>query len=402
MCKSCNTSPAHASEASLENNASIVRESCQVDGVKSPSIPSIRRKMRITIGELIGGRIAKCGSWLPETGEVQVIKNETGSFYSGCETCGSVWACPCCAPKIINKRAKEVSQACSLARELGHDVVMVTLTMRHKRSDRLEELMKIQKEVFRKFKRTTRFTKKIKKEFGLVGYINASEITNGKLNGWHPHFHMLLFVDPVEDRLEELGNRFFSIWSDYLEKADRKALKSAFDIKRIKNEDDEAEYIQKWQISDEITSNGLGKKGKRKGRNPWEILHAITTMTSSDIELDKNLMKEYYHATKGKKQLVWSPGLKEYFAIGEKTDEEIANEKVEGELVARVQGELYTWIRKKGFAPEFLAWLDHSPAFALHNLRTVGFTCKLDGINFSLYKQKAKSDGNLRLANLQP
>ena len=49
----------------------------------------------------------------------------------------------------------------------------------------------------------------------------------------------------------------------------------------------------------------------------------------NDDDYSKALFREYAAAFKGKRQLHWSRGLKDYFAVVDKTDEELAKEKVE-------------------------------------------------------------------------
>jgi hypothetical protein len=67
-------------------------------------------------------------------------------------------------------------------------------------------------------------------------------------------------------------------------------------------------------------TKGHMKKAK-KGRTPFDLLRAYL------YDEDKHAMglfKGYAEAFKGKRQLVWSKGLKEHFRIGEESDEEIA------------------------------------------------------------------------------
>lgn len=53
------------------------------------------------------------------------------AFFQGVETCGSVWHCPVCAPKIAEKRRVEVGQAIERHFADGGMAIMVTLTIPH-------------------------------------------------------------------------------------------------------------------------------------------------------------------------------------------------------------------------------------------------------------------------------
>jgi hypothetical protein len=56
----------------------------------------------------------------------------------------------------------------------------------------------------------------------------------------------------------------------------------------------------------------------------------------------KRLIEEYEAATKGRRPLVWTPGLKKRFAVVDMTDEELA-EQVEAEAVLIAEIPLDDW-----------------------------------------------------------
>ena len=53
------------------------------------------------------------------------------AFYSGLKLCGSVWACPVCAPKIQEGRREEIAAAVAWGYAQGLQPVLVTLTFPH-------------------------------------------------------------------------------------------------------------------------------------------------------------------------------------------------------------------------------------------------------------------------------
>jgi hypothetical protein len=71
---------------------------------------------------------------------------------------------------------------------------MLTQTIPHARRDVLETLLTAFTEALRKFKQWRAYAWAVR-AYGIVGSIRALEVTHGG-NGWHPHAHMVLFLDP--------------------------------------------------------------------------------------------------------------------------------------------------------------------------------------------------------------
>ena len=87
----------------------------------------------------------RCGTTPCSASGVGVRVTETSpghrrAGFSGLATCGSVWLCPVCAAKIAAGRADELSTVLGNAKKLGYQVAMVTLTVRHKATDPLEDV----------------------------------------------------------------------------------------------------------------------------------------------------------------------------------------------------------------------------------------------------------------------
>ena len=71
--------------------------------------------------------------------QVWKSKEHKTAHYGGLQTCGSVWGCPVCNPKITERRKLEVKQAMDMHRAQGGEVHLLTLTTPHTRHDRLDE-----------------------------------------------------------------------------------------------------------------------------------------------------------------------------------------------------------------------------------------------------------------------
>lgn len=197
---------------------------------------------------------------------------------AGLQHCGTV-ACPVCAAKVGQERTEEVSRVLVAAREAGHQVAMITMTVRHGRSDRLADLWDAVGEGWRSITTSTAWTGEspvayeqrlnnwyvrgrqhdadraaglkantgaqraprgwknqqtpvrrigMRERYGVVGMIRATEVTRGQ-SGWHPHMHVLVVMEPRPDsdhsrsgyaahqQAYALANGMFNFWEKGLE-----------------------------------------------------------------------------------------------------------------------------------------------------------------------------------------
>lgn len=260
---------------------------------------------------------------------VDVLKSkkyETAHF-AGLQTCGSVWTCPVCAAKIAERRRLELQSAMSQHQASGGSVQLLTLTTPHTRFDKLEDLLAKQAQAVQSFLRD-KTVKKVFAEMGHIGQVRALEVTHGRKatnNGWHPHFHFLQFVEfaPHPIQLGDWKLRLFLRWAAYCQKAGLSAptMKHGLDIRDGSYAE---KYVSKWGLEDEMTKAHI-KKGRAGGETPFDLLRSC--LIDAEDGQAAYLFKEFAANFKGKRQLSWSNGLKARFALVEKTDEELAEEK---------------------------------------------------------------------------
>ena len=268
-------------------------------------------------------RIKKRGEEFCEDIKVWQHLNAGRAFYSGLAVCGSVWVCPVCASKISEKRKNELHNATTAHKQSGGFLAMLTLTIRHKRSDKLETLLEAFNDATSKMMKRKEFNV-IREEMGIIGRVKALEVMHGK-NGWHPHAHIVFFYKNETD-LKKMENRMYKLWNAACEKFGLSTTESyGIDLQG-------AEHVQaylakhgSWSIEQEMTKSHI-KKGRESNMSPFDLLRDVL---HNDDDYSKALYKEYASAFKGKRQLHWSRGLKDYFAIADKTDEDLAKEKVE-------------------------------------------------------------------------
>lgn len=297
------------------------------------------------------------------------------------KTCGSVWACPVCAAKVAEQRRRELSHAMVKHVEAGGTAYLLTFTFPHYIGQGLAELM----EPFTKARQSfqnSRSWKAVTERAGKVGVVNSLEVTYGGANGWHPHLHMLLFVERAafgEGPADESGRLASAAiehlrgeWVRLLEKrglvdgSNREwANKFALDVR---GGEGASEYIAKWGhdeawgLSSELTS-AHAKTGKR---NTWGTTDHYTPfqLLAMASEGDGHAIcafREFVGEFDGKRMLTWSRGLKDHFGIDEMTDEEAATEPEltlnDEHQVGELAAEQLQVLTKYGRLGDFLAFV---------------------------------------------
>ena len=288
---------------------------------------------------LPGSRTAKClrvRRRTPEGDEASISVWRSVEFesahYKGLQTCASVWACPVCSAKISERRRIELAAAIAMHKAAGGDVLLLTLTNRHDRRDDLGELIQGQAEALRRFMRGTKAAKGWFDDLGSIGTIRAMEVTHGDANGWHPHYHLLVFVKSKVD-LTYMARSGAAIWAKCCTLAGLKEPSIDRGLS-LQGGDYAARYVGKWGLEQEMTK-GHQKKARPGGATPFDLLRRI--LVDRKDTRSAALFEEFSRVFKGRRQLVWSKGLKARFAIEEAGDEQLADGVVEGsELFARI------------------------------------------------------------------
>lgn len=303
--------------------AALVLKIDTVDRTYRQKLSLSRHASRITARDLLNsdgnrsaGGLAICGT-RPVAGSVALRRNvATGRVaFAGLRHCGKVWLCPCCSPRIANGRRDELNKMLAGARAKGLAPFMVTLTARHDASMAAAPFLDKLKLAKRRMRQRREW-----RALPFEGSVTATEVTHGR-NGWHSHFHeiVLLSGDTVEG-LRQL-KALAAVWRRCLESYGLSGGKSAFQVQGASAAGD---YIGKFGAGEEMALHG-SKEGRHGSRTPWQLLDDAR-------DGDKRaaaLWLEYAAAFHGRSQLVWSPGLKARFAIGEMTDEEAAAKEAE-------------------------------------------------------------------------
>ncbi len=255
------------------------------------------------------------------------------AHYGGLMVCGSVWTCPPCAAKVSERRKLEVVAATDLHKSQGGGLYMVTLTAPHKRDHSLSDWLG-RFSAARARMRRQRAYRELRDLVGHVGNIRALEVTYGDANGWHPHEHSLWLVSkPLSvRRLQVLRSELFDLWraacvAEGLPPPNRKR---GVDVRVMESA---AEYVAKfgreprWGVGSEMAKQHT-KGGKVQSMTPFDLLRRYHE--GSDDGSHRRfgaLFVTFAKAFFGKRQIVWTDGLKELFGIEQRSDESIAEEE---------------------------------------------------------------------------
>ena len=297
---------------------------------------------------------------------VGVLYNEhrKKANYSNIMRCANPWGCPVCSAILSEHRKNEVKKAIDWWRRQGGSVLLLTLTVPHYSHTDIKQLKTDLRKAYGKFFKGNRASQALFSNFRIEHYISAFEVTHGQENGFHPHYHVLLFV-PYQLNETSMGlmqQTMFNVWQDCCTKAGLPAPSAEHGL-HLQGGNKAGEYITKmglaeyekntWGLEHEMTK-GHVKKGKKGSRTPFDLLRDYL---ESGNETDANLFKLYYYAFKGSRQLNWSSGLKKLVLKDEreKSDQEIVNETDNvSELLFKLDIELWNAVRKTNRQGELL------------------------------------------------
>ena len=273
------------------------------------------------------------------------------AHYKQLQVCGSVWMCAVCAARISEIRRQELSTA---IKGWGGQIVFITLTLQHTVADELSGLLEALQEAARKMRQGRKW-RELEERYGVefesrgnmrrrIGTIRALENTSGD-HGHHPHQHILGFLRGGVD-VQAFTRELRALWLAAVAKVGRYA-SPAWGIKVEHTDAAIADYVAKfgkepkWTAAHEM-AKGASKAARGEGYSMAGLLELY--VVAGDGEAGRR-WREYAQAFKGRKQLVWSDGLRALLLPAdqvEQTDEEIVNAPVE-EAVFLAMLDLAAW-----------------------------------------------------------
>jgi hypothetical protein len=217
---------------------------------------------------------------------------------------------------------------------------MLTLTLRHDASMSLFDVLGA---LLRSY-RNSRHRKAFKAIRSLtVGVVRALEITWGE-NGWHPHLHLLLFMESPDER-EKLESTLADFVTDWRFVVGRDlgvmpSVERAVDLTWFGSDSAAAAgYVSK--VAKEIT-----QADSKSGRDPFALLDV------EGIARDRAVatFMEYADTMRGVQSISWSKGLRNLLNLGSnKTDEQLVEDlDVGDEVVEMIPHVEWLRIRRHG------------------------------------------------------
>lgn len=270
-------------------------------------------------------------------GYVQVRANGQAVGYAGLASCGSVWVCPVCNAKVQAVRRIEVGLALAWSLADG-GAAFGAYTLRHHHGDRLADLWTSLNKCWNAVG-VDKSVRKVRARLGWRGYVRTVEVTFGA-NGWHPHLHPLhLFSRPVTAaEVAELHGVEFRAWEAAARRLGLVAPVSDAQNLHVVTGDgaqvEVADYFTKASycptveaVGWEMTSTQTKSRTRAKdSRTPWDLLRSVYLEGDADA-LD--VWHEWESASKGKRAISWSRGLRAAAGLlDEATDEEIAEREI--------------------------------------------------------------------------
>jgi len=296
------------------------------DSKNSRSLRARRYALQSVVRDILpNSRTAKCHRYKTPNKEIEVWRGVSAgvagkAFYKGLMVCGSLWTCPVCAAKISERRRLELSEALLNAKEQGLSVYLLTQTIRHGIGDSLSGglsgIAAAEKRMW-----SNRSGMAVKARLGILGTIKTTEVTWGEINGWHPHKHTLLFLKaPISP--SAIQSELSPLWINACVKSGLPAPTRERGLTVLDGSFAD-KYVSKWGLESEMTK-GHSKIAKVGGMTPFALVENV--LETGDAQ-SWALFQEYDKALKGKRQLVWSKGLRALLLpnIEELTDTELAN-----------------------------------------------------------------------------
>lgn len=276
-------------------------------------------------------RVRKCGHTPVQNGGVAVRRTETAqgvrAGFAGLATCGSVWACPVCAAKVAAQRSADLSSVLTVARSRGYSVALMTFTVRHNRAHSLKSVWDAVQAGWHRVTGGKAWASD-KGVHEVQGWAKAVEVTHGS-NGWHVHIHVAVVFKGGQETAGRLGNRMWNRWQAGIESAGFTALQNSggLDVTLASGSGAQTGALgayfakQTDYLAQEMTLGSL-KAGRRENRTPFQLL---ASLFATGDEADLKLWHEWEAGSRGRRQLTWSKGLREWAGLGQElTDEEAA------------------------------------------------------------------------------
>jgi hypothetical protein len=243
---------------------------------------------------------------------VSIVKYEDRASLHGLQSCGSM-VCPLCGPGIALERAADIALAVTAHCMAGGRVAFVTYTLPHRAGQLLADLLGCLGKAYKAAGSGGHMKPRRLLRLYSAGQIRRLEVTVG-WHGWHPHLHELMFLEAgvSDDQAHDLADARYSALTSSLELqgCGKSSLKGYdFELLDMSGAHERLAVYVAGDAAHELSSAGT-KWGRGENRTPNQLLSAIARHEATEAR-DTQLWREYEAAMRGKRVLVWSPGLRD-------------------------------------------------------------------------------------------
>mgnify|MGYP003376372993 CR=1 FL=1 len=261
-------------------------------------------------------------------------KKGNSSTY-GTLKCSSIYQCNLCQQTVLSQRKIELEAIAKQHLETGGGIYLVTLTVKHSKKDKLENLLGSSKTksgvlgAYNYLISKDRNFKKLLDKYGVAMSCRVFEVTYG-VNGYHAHIHSNVYTNSKlsEKQVLSFQKEFYKLWKMSIKKVGLECIEKRAVL--ITDASTNSSYITKFSSSSELTTNHI--KEAKNGNytiNQLENLLLDENQTAIPLKELKMILSDYYKYCYGKRFLTWSDktGLKKKYLtqsmLEEQSDEEI-------------------------------------------------------------------------------
>lgn len=275
---------------------------------------------------------------------LRVNRKTNKSSWANVQRC-DLWACPYCSPHKAAEELRRLDIGTTEAQRQGFYVLLITLTMRHKRGDKLAELIDKLYTAKNAVFKSRFYIEQVRQRYELLGHNRYTEVMFGE-NGWHPHLHLLFFAgyefgaDDAAALQAELKPR----WLAALAKVGASATDMANIALDVRPGDSKvADYLAKtgklpsrreWDTNTEA-AYAPAKRSRGDGFTALELLALASGDPEARAERFAQMMgieagavaslagalwKEYYFATQSRQMVAWGNNLLRRFKVDEQLE----------------------------------------------------------------------------------
>ena len=269
-----------------------------------PDVPCPSYLHRLARALMPRERLALCGVVLRYGASGVVVRRlpDGRACYSGLYRCGDFWRCPSCRVALGICRARQVESALRQHVDSGGSALLATYTVPHTRDESLPVVLSRLAGTWRRYAKHA--WRDVLGGF-YVGNVRALEVVHG-VNGWHPHYHALVYISPGLPYLTPVAVALAERWSE-VAGADWRA-----DVRQVAR--DGVAAVARYLTTDGVAGAAFETASPAAkipaGRSYVQILYDYARYRSS---ADAALVYEYAASLHGVHHLTVSPRLRRMY-----------------------------------------------------------------------------------------